>query len=182
MTLQKTIVPALIKIFVHPVFRNRPVDFKTHLKTANKILIVCSTGEKTISQIPRFIDLFPCKKAVVLHHDPSISDTNKYSIISFDTSKQKSLNLIESKLLKELAHYNFDVFLDLDSEFNLFTLYLCRFLNSRVRIGFSKLHTNWSYNLEYRTKRDLPYEKKLEGLFQFLQSFLSLSAVAKERT
>ncbi len=174
MTLQKTIVPALIKIFVHPVFRNRPVDFKTHLKKANKILIFCPTGEKTLYQIPRFIDLFPRKRAVVLHQGPSISDTDKYSVISFDTSKQKFWNLIESKLLKQLTRYNFDVFLDLDPEFNLFTLYLCRFLNSPVRIGFSKLHTNWSYNLEYCTKRDLLYEEKLEGLFQFLQSFLSL--------
>jgi len=174
MTLQKTIVPALIKIFVHPVFRNQPVDFKTHLKKANKILISCPTGEKALYQIPRFIDLFPRKRAIVLHQGSSISNTNKYSVISFDTSKQKFWNLIESKLLKQLTQYNFDVFLDLDPEFNLFTLYLCRFLNCPVRIGFSKLHTNWSYNLEYCTKRDLSYEKKLEGLFQFLQSFLSL--------
>jgi len=174
MTFQKTIVPALIKLFVHPVFRRQPLDFKTHLKKANKILICSPGGEKVVASIPRFIELFPHKKTIVLHQGSPIADTDNYSVISFDTPKQKFWNLIESKLLKQLTSYKFDVFLDLDPEFNLFTLYLCRFLNSPVRIGFSKLHTSWSYNLEYCVQKDLSYEKKLEGLLQSLHSFFSL--------
>ena len=173
MTLQKTILPVLIRFFVHPVFRNRPLDFKTSLKKANKILI-CSPGGKAYSCIPKFIELFPKKETIILHQGSSTSNTDKYPVIFFDPTKQKFWDIIEPKLLKQLTRHNFDVFLDLDPEFNLFTLYLCRFLNPPVRIGFSKLHTNWSYNLEYCTKKDIPYENKIEGLLRFLESFLSL--------
>lgn len=179
MTLQETIFQGLIRFFLHPFSRNRPIDFKTHLKRTNRILISCPTGKKYVScskAIADITSLFPKEGLVVLYSDqkgiktrPSPNNT----INSLNISEKNPWNIIRSPALKQLAQNRFDVLLDMNPEFSLLNIYLCRLLRPPVRICFPKPYSEHYYNLQYNGKPNTPYPQKLEGLFQFLKSLLS---------
>ena len=184
MTLQETIGLRLIKLFVHPIPRDDPVDFKTRLKQATRVLISCPTGKEISCHstiVAKFASLFPREGLVVLCPGSEKYSPEKYRIerllsypITFpDIPKHSLWNLVRCKSLKQLNQHRFDALLDLDPDFSLLNVYLCRLLHSPVRIGFTKPHSNRLYNIQYNGKPGVPYAKRLEGLLQLLQSLLS---------
>lgn len=179
MTLQETIFQGPIRFFMHPFSRNRPIDFKTHLKKTNRVLISCPPGKEHVScskAIAHITSLFPGEGLVVLYpdHEEIKTHPSPNNAIHFMNISEKYLwNIIRSRALKQLAQHRFDVLLDMDPEFSLLNIYLCRLLRPPVRICFPKPYSEHYYNLQYNGKPNTPYPQKLEGLFQFLQSLLS---------
>jgi hypothetical protein len=179
MTLQETVFQGLIRFFFHPFPRNRSIDFKTQLKKTNRVLISCPPGKEHVSfskAITDIVSLFPKEGLVVLTPDREGIKTHpspNNAIHSMYISEKNPWNIIRSPALKQLAQHRFDVLLDMDPEFSLLNIYLCRLLRPPVRICFPKPYSEHYYNLQYNGKPNTPYPQKIEGLFQFLQSLLS---------
>ena len=184
MTFQETISQHLIRLFVHPISRNRPINFNTHLKKATRILIACPSSEKVTSHsktISDFTHLFPRENLVVLFPDLESYSPEKHTIqllidhpLTFPNLKKQNLyHLLRAQSLKQLAEQPFDVLLDLDPDFSLLNAYLCRLLRPPLRISLSKPYSNAFYNLQYNGKANAPYAKRLERLLQFLKSLPS---------
>jgi hypothetical protein len=184
MTVQQTISERIIQYFVHPISKDHPIHFRDHLKKATRILIVCpSDGKitahsKTISEIIR---LFPQQDLVVLvpGSDVNSAEMEKiqllidHAIITSNLEKHSLWSLLTSKSLKQLNHHRFEVLLDLNPEFSLLNIYLCRLLHPPVRIAFSKPHSSRYYNVCYNGKPSTSYNKKFERFSAFLKSLLS---------
>lgn len=183
MTLREKIGKELVRVFVHPLHPSQPVDYKNSLKKAKRVLIALPTDMESIPKdtIANFIHLFPRKGLVILNPDhptrrPEQAEIPPFlncPVLSPKISRKNPLGLINSKSVKQLCTNSFDVFLDLDPDFSLLNVYLCRALLSPLRISFSKPYSHQFYNLEYKGKFAASYTKNLENLFQLLKSLIS---------
>ena len=183
MRLQETIDQGLIRFFIHPFFRNKPIDFRTFLKRATRVLISCPAEEEMDSggaMIGKYTKLFPRKDVRFLCPDVNNSGSKmshlktvmRNSIALPDIPKMSLWSFRRSKSLEQLHEQRFDVLIDLDPDFNLLNVYLCRFIRPSVRVGFSKPFGHRYYNIQYNGS-DTSYAVNLEGLFNFLLSLVS---------
>jgi len=183
MRLQETIDQGLIRFFIHPFFQNKPIDFRTFLKSATRVLISCPAGEEMDSggaMFGEYTKLFPRKDVRFLcpdvnHSSSKKSDLNTWimnSVALPDIPKMSLWSFRRSKSLAQFHEQRFDVLIDLDPDFNLLNVYLCRFIQPPVRVGFSKPFGHRYYNIQYNGS-DTSYAANLEGLFNFLLSLVS---------
>jgi hypothetical protein len=173
----------LIRLFIRPFSNNDTVDFKETLRNAKHVLIVWPCGEELRSNqvvIESFSRLFPHASCITVHRDcgtnnRTTEDVGKFikpSMISFANKNVHLWSIIRSEHFKELRERHFDVLIDVDPVFNLLSAYLCRVLNPRIRIGFSKPYSLKFYNLLYNGMLSSEYSKRLHGLHRFIKSFL----------
>jgi len=179
---QHTFEKFLLKYFFHPFFTSDPVEFRSHLKSAKHVLILCPESYETsahIATLKKIIKLFP-KDTVQLtvpgkaKYNPDIHKLEKElgrPVIFPDAAKDNLLQVSTSEVLKNLKHQPPDVLIDIDAECNLINLFLCKLFPSAVRIGFSKSSSHSFYNMEYNQRAELSYGLNLENFFHFLKSF-----------
>ena len=183
MRFQETIDQGLIRFFIHPFFQNKPIDFRTFLRSATRVLISCPAGGEMGScggVVGKYTTLFPRKDVRFLcpdvnHPSSKKSDRNTgimNSVSLPDIHKMSLWNFRRSKSLEQLHEQRFDVLIDLDPDFNLLNVYLCRFIQPPVRVGFSKPFGHHYYNIQYNGS-DESYAANLEGLFNFLHALVS---------
>jgi hypothetical protein len=178
MTLHDTIALSFIRCLIHPFVESKPVEYKSGLKKAQRILISCPAGEKGDlygKSIEDFVALFKGKKVSV------ILPNRKVGMISAEKGpldrspgaiKFRLFRILKSRFILGLQTKKPDVLIDLDPNFNLLNIYLCRFLQTSLRIAFRKPQSHPFYNLQFDSDSDLSYPERREKLYQFLQLLL----------
>lgn len=173
----------MIRLLLRPHQRNKTVDFKNALREATRILIFCPTEQTTVScadQIENLTRLFSGYEIVLLHTEAAGYSPETYRIQNLFDSLVTVSNIPKgnlwktgrSKEIQQIIDKPFDIYMDLDPDFNLLSLYLCRRLQPAVRIGLTKPHSIHFYNLLYNGKGGTPYKERLEGLYKFLRAVL----------
>ena len=184
MALRETIEQGIIRFFFHPFSKDKPIDFKTSLKEASQILIACSPGPQMDEYnviIDEFIQLFPDKNVTLLllhSKTKSTENSGRQKLLGnvihvTDIQKMRLWHFRRSQSLKQLKGKRFEVLIDLDPEFNLLNIYLCRVVQPTIRIAFTKPYSDRFYNVQYNGKPDTPFDKNIEGLLNFLRSLIS---------
>ena len=179
MTFQDKMAQGIIHLLFNPFHRHKPVDFHNVLNEANTVLITCPIKDEssiTPDILKHTLKLFPGKKCHFICPDDAgtgLADSSGHHILRLDFSKHNLWNILRSEVLKKCSEKNWDIFLDLDSEFNILNAYLTRKLQPTLSIGFQKPYSQKFLNMEYNSRSADPYSKKLDGLFNFLQKFLS---------
>jgi hypothetical protein len=177
MNLKNSIEERMVRYFVNPLIKLKPVDFKKTLKKASRILIILpsSTGyhvyPKTIKQVET---VFQGSHLTLIHSgQPLHSEKQNLShpVIYLHVKKQSLWQLKNSPVLSAVSREQFDVLLDMDPEFNLAGIYLAKRRPFLLCIGLSKPLVGRYYNLLYNGSPEATYEEKLSGLFRFLKSF-----------
>ena len=176
MTVQDKLSQAIIYLFLNPFRRHNPVDFQDVLNKADTVLISCPVIKEspiTSEIIHRYMTLFSAKTCTLICPDTTGNALHGPidSALLLDFSKQTLWHVLRSEVLKKLSETNWDVLLDLDTEFNILNAYLSRKLQPILSIGFQKPYSQKFLNLEYNSQSTDPYNKKLDGLFRFLQQF-----------
>ena len=177
MTMLENIVMVIIRFFVHPFPDNKPVDFKTYIRSVKHILIICPYGEKEKSfgvSIDQFVNLFPNTKHTIIYPEKFYSDTIKNINVATSSpvhTKYSPWKLFNSAI-KSLTLADIDLLLDLDPHFSLLSIYLCRLIQPEVRICLSKKESQHFYNLQFKGKGYSPYPEKRFNLFQLLRSWV----------
>ena len=169
---------SFIYFFFYPFCRKKLIHFKTSLKKAKHFLVLLPRdieiidAEKTIAPIIR---LFPQSKLVLFQSENQKKNNQAPVNQTFSTANQKNIKIIhfiDYKSLDQLNQYQFDVLLDLDPNSHFLNLYLCSLLKTTIRIAFQKSYGFFYYNLLYKGKPDILYQKQLKGLYHSLQRLL----------
>ena len=177
LTFSQRISEFLIRFF-YPSRSSSPVHFKNTLHKASRVLVSCKTADPpAVGIISMISDLFPRKGTVVIIEQPGDKtgstklENVKVKPFYLGPVKDSLFHLSRNERLNSLLAHRFDLFIDLDPEFNLLTCYLARRLNAPVRIGFKKEASARYYNLEYNGVSKT-YLKNLEGLLHFMKGLL----------
>jgi len=171
----------LLRIFLPGMKKDR-THFKKSIQKASKVLISCPRDMKkghTEKAVSGLAGLFPRQGVILLYpgfkEDESSGSEKKISstpVLIPNLKRQSLWMLMRSAELRALSRRSFDLFLDLDPEFNLMNCYLSRSLKAPVRITFQKPYSQSFYNLVYQPTRGSEYGKQLEGLLKFLKAFI----------
>lgn len=172
----------LIRLFVHPLHRDEPVDFKQAIRGAERVLVAVPQQNPSHPGLnfDPLVQLFKKNAAVILERrDPAIKEKSSKkaksnsNILLRDIDKVNYWQLRSSEDLRNLDNEKYDILIDLDPAVNLLHLYVCRLLGSPVRISFSKEGAEQYYNLVYNGGRDKPLQDRIDGLTTFLQSLVA---------
>ncbi len=175
MTIQDQITHHIVRCFIHPFDRPKPIDFKPTLKQAKQVLISLPPASQFVlpaSTIRAIIQLFPKKSVHLVTRDskrtPKIGSK---SVMQFP--KTNIWSLIRNPSLKVLSQKQFDLFIDLDPRFSALNIYLCRTLRPSICIGLPKPHANIYYNFIYNVASHETNIERCNGLTLFLQTLMA---------
>ena len=168
----------LISLLVRPFAKNNPIEFRSSLRKSSRFLVLSpdrdtASLEKTMDTIQT---VFPRGNFTVLRSGPEAGQFRKSSAFTeviVDLPKPSYWALTRSPGIRAFISRRFDVLMDLDSNANLLGWYLCRAMRIPLRIGLAKPHSDTCYNMVYFGKPDATGVQKVNGLVQFLKSFVS---------
>jgi hypothetical protein len=167
----------LTLLFVRPFSKEKPIEYKTVLRKASRILILFPQTkspflDKTLSYVKT---VFPKARFTLLNTGNEALQSQKHPDVAMQWlffPKQTYWTLSRSAPLSQLTRKHFDLFLDLETRYNLFGSYLCRSIDAPIRIGIGKSKDDKYYNFLYNGKADTDDIQKMNGLLHFLKSFV----------
>jgi len=172
MSSENILAERLVFFLVHPLTREKPVEFNKQLLRSQRVLIslpgvLDASARKSVAEA--FADLFPEKK-ITLIEETSGNDAGSSSILPVVIRREERTfrQLWKSPAVGRIKDEGTDVFIDLYSDFSLLGIYICRLLHPAVRITFPKPFSRRYYNLEYCSKQKDDMEKKIRNLINFL--------------
>jgi hypothetical protein len=175
---------ALIRLFVRPSRRNDSISFRTEIRKAKRVLVCCPKDENLLSKrspIADLVRLFPRDDVVLLGPEFPVDRSRNatggiidHPPVAFpDLGKPNYWTMRRSQSLSAFSKNSFDLLIDLDPDPNLLHFYLCRIINSSIRIGLEKPYGNVFYNFQYNTRSSSSRETLLKNLIRFLQNVRS---------
>jgi len=166
----------MVLLLVQPFSKEKQVEYKSSLKKATRILVLFPGSELPWLEKTLFSakSIFPDAAFTVLYTGNAEFRIKKQTDVTLENlllSKETYWTLSRSKRLNPFVKKRFDILLDLNPEYSLLGIYLCRLIRAPIRIGLDKSQSEKFYNFIYRGKTEATYAEKVAGLVQFLRSF-----------
>lgn len=116
------------------------------------------------------------KNIVVMTYDFRVSLLQPYfktNAVEHGLKDETKLNLPAKKLLEKLTSMRFDVIIDTNREENLFYTYIAKYLNTHLKIGFTRSDSDNYFNFQVVNKQNDP-ETSYKNLLDSLKMFQGL--------
>ena len=116
------------------------------------------------------------KNIVVMTYDFRVSLLQPYfkaNAVEHGLKDETKLNLPAKKLLEKLTSMRFDVIIDTNREENLFYTYIAKYINTNLKIGFTRSDSDNYFNFQVVNKQNDP-ETSYKNLLDSLKMFQGL--------
>ncbi len=169
-----------IRFFINPFSSKNSSEYRYLMNDSSTIILSCPAEEKNKDfgiSIKKFSNLFKNKPVTILYPEHTVEgckiETN-HRINDYPKKiNYNPLHFIHSHNLDNLYNKKCDVFIDLDPNFNLLNILLCRQLNPAVRISFNKPNSSHFYNIRYNINPQKSYSENRSNLYTFLRSMMN---------
>jgi len=116
------------------------------------------------------------KNIVVMTCDFRVSLLQPYfktNAVEHGLKDETKLNLPAKKLLDKLTNMRFDVIIDTNRDENLFYSYIAKYMNTNLKIGFTRSDSDKYFNFQVVSKQNDP-ETSYKNLLDSLKMFQGL--------
>lgn len=175
MKIRDYIQQRLILMLVQPFAREKQIEYKSSLKNATRILILFPASQWSLLEkhLLSVKSVFPEASITILHTGAdslTLPKQPRTTVENLILRKHTYRAFSRSERLNQFIRKRFDIFVDLDPEYSLLGVYLCRLTRAPIRMGLCKPQSEKFYNLLYRGKTETGYNEKITGLMHFLKS------------
>lgn len=100
-----------------------------------------------------------------------LNEFQKSKIIRMRSSHINKLFLPRQNFLRTILENKYDIVIDLNLDFVLYTAYISKASGANIRIGFAHKYTDYFYNIQFNVDRNRPAQEIYNQLVQYLKKF-----------
>ena len=156
----------------------KPMSFSNSFTNAKTALVIIPENVDQRSVVAQMLVLlqnkFQGNKLTFVVNEGQRNFSNTLNRSNVTTIKNEHLNfffLPKKNKIVNLLNQQFDIVLDLNFSLVPSAAYLCRHINSPLKIGFSQVHADAYYNFQFNAAPNRNAKTKYEQLFRTLSMF-----------
>lgn len=100
-----------------------------------------------------------------------LSEFPKSKVVRISQSHVNKFFLPRQNFLQRILENNYDITINLNLDFILYTAYISRATGARIRIGFSHSASDTFYNIQFNVDRTKPVQSIYDQIVQYLKKF-----------
>jgi hypothetical protein len=167
-------------IFTRMISRTKesPMSFSNSFSNAKTALVIIPENSEQRSVVAQMLILlqnkFQGNKLTFVVNEGSRNFSNTLNRSNVTTIKNEHLNfffLPKKNEVANLLNQKFDIVVDLNLSLVPSAAYLCRHINSPLKVGFSQDHADEYYNFQFKAAPNRNTKTKYEQLFKTLSMF-----------
>ncbi len=164
--------------FISKTKEAKPMSFSNSFTNAKTALVIIPENSEQRSVVAQMLILlqnkFQGNKLTFVVSEGHRNFSNTLNRSNVTTIKNEHLNfffLPKKTEISNLLNQKFDIILDLNFSLVPSAAYLCRNINSPLKVGFSQDHADAYYNFQFNAAPNRNAKTKYEQLFRTLSMF-----------
>ncbi len=158
--------------------KTKPMSFSSSFSNAKTALVIIPENSEQRSVVAQMLILLQNKfrgdKLTLVVHEGYQNFSNTLNRSNVTTLKSEQLNyffLPKKSGISDLLNQKFDLLLDLNFSLVPSAAYLCRRINSPLKVGFTQEYADVYYNFQFNAAPNRNAKSRYEQLFRTLSMF-----------